>query len=273
MKYNFKFLQTGGVPLTNDLMSLIEEAYQIFEVLGDLAGNLTILSGCALVGSTVEPGIVAIEGKLYYFEGGLVSETVYIFKEDIQKTFQDQTDKILIEKRTVKFGNAVTTYNWSEFVRLETLKQIQIKVNNSVTQQQLNALIADIEILKVKTAPIFNGGIVFPFRRPAIEIPAGWKECIDFRGKTIVGRDPNDSDFANLNNTIGNKTHTLTKQELPDLSARVALAPNPDSSGGNLYGRGGSVGNVYFPVNEGGNQPHNNIQPSRIVNFIEPNFQ
>ena len=98
MRYNFKFLQTGGVPLTNDLMSLIEEAYGIFEVLGDLSGELNDTFGCDITGTNVTPGIVAIEGKLYYFEGGSIVSTVYIHKEDIQKTFEDQTTKTLIEK-------------------------------------------------------------------------------------------------------------------------------------------------------------------------------
>ena len=78
MKYSFEILQTGGVPLTNDLMALIEEAYGIFETLADVAGNLTILSGAEITGSTVKPGIVAIEGKLYYFEGGTTTSKVYI---------------------------------------------------------------------------------------------------------------------------------------------------------------------------------------------------
>lgn len=278
MKYNFKFLQTDGVPLTNDLMQLIEEAYSIFEVLGDLAGNLTILKGCNLVGSTVEPGVVAIEGKLYHFEGGLVSDTVYINLQEIKKTFQNQTEKVLIENRTVRFGNAITTYNWADFVRLETLKEIQVKVNNSVTQQQLNALVAEIDLLKIKTAPIINGGIIFPFRRPANEIPAGWKECIDFRGKTIVGRDPNDNDFANLGNTVGTKTHTLTIDEMPSHNhAHEDIANN--TNGGVDLGVGFDGGSNKFHRRnlntgyKGGDQPHNNIQPSRIVNFIEPNFQ
>lgn len=274
MKYSFKFLQTGGVPLTNDLMSLIEEAYQIFEVLGDLSGNLTILSGCQIVGSTVEPGIVAIEGKLYFFEGGLISDTVYIHQENIQKTFQDQTDKILIEKRTVKFGNAVTTYNWEDFVKLETLKEIQIKVNNGITQQQFAALLAEVEILKLKTAPILNGGIIFPWRRPASEIPTGWKECIDFRGKTIVGRDPNDFDFANLGNTIGAKTHTLSISEIPNHS-HVYTRTSPWAGSGGGFSGGGNTFDVSAQTTSavGGGGAHNNIQPSRIVNFIEPNFQ
>ena len=274
MKYSFKFLQTGGVPLTNDLMSLIEEAYQIFEVLGDLSGNLTILSGCQIVGSTVLSGIVAIEGKLYQFEGGLISDTVFIHQENIKKTFQDQIDKVLIEKRTVKFGNAITTYNWADFVRLETLKSIQIKVNNSVTQTQFAALLAEVDILKLKTAPILNGAIVLPWRRPESEIPAGWKECIDFRGKTIVGRDPNDDDFKTLGDEIGEKTHQLTISEMPAHNHEVKHYSGIE---GSLINHHINAPTTTLSGNrtgtEGGNQPHNNIQPSRIVNFIEPNFQ
>ncbi|MEI7487098.1 MAG: hypothetical protein WCJ72_06750, partial [Chryseobacterium sp.] len=112
MRYQFKFLQTGGVPLTNDLMALIEEAYGIFEVLGDLSGNLTILSGCEIIGTNINPGIVAIEGKLYYFEGGSIVSTVYIHTEEIQKTFEDSTTKTLIEKKTVRFGSGTVNYNW-----------------------------------------------------------------------------------------------------------------------------------------------------------------
>lgn len=278
MKYNFKFLQTDGVPLTNDLMQLIEEAYSIFEVLGDLAGSLTILKGCNQIGSTVEPGIVAIEGKLYHFDGGLISDTVYINLNEIKKTFQNQTEKVLIENRTVRFGNAITTYNWADFVRLETLKEIQAKVNNGITVQQFNTLLAKVTLLELKTAPIINGGIIFPFRRPVAEIPAGWKECVDFRGKTIVGRDPNDSDFANLGNTVGTKTHTLSINEMPSHNHPYEDIANNTNGGADIGVGFDGGGNRFHRRNlntgdKGGDQPHNNIQPSRIVNFIEPNFQ
>ena len=279
MRINIKFLQTDGVPLTNDLMDTLQEAFQIFSVIGDMAGNLTILSGCEITGSTVAPGVVAIDGDVLRFEGGLISDTVYIETEQIRKTFENQTDKVLIEKKTVKFGNALTTYNWSEFVKLDTIKELMAKINNGVTIAQYNALLSEIELLKLKTAPIINGGIIFPFRRPANEIPTGWKECIDFRGKTIVGRDPNDTDFANLGNTVGTKTHTLSINEMPDHDHDYDEIGN--NSVGGVPGPPGGYdgGNNRFHIrklkttSKGGNQPHNNIQPSRIVNYIEPNFQ
>lgn len=124
MNNNIQFLQTGGVPLTNDLMATLQEAYQLFEVLGDVAGHLTILKGCETNGSTTNPGIVAINGKIFPFEGGLTTSTVYIHTKEIDKTFEDQTDKVLIEKKAVRFGQALETYNWGDFKTIPTLREL-----------------------------------------------------------------------------------------------------------------------------------------------------
>ena len=275
MRYNFKFLQTGGVPLTNDLMALIEEAYGIFEVLSLLSGNLTILSGCEIIGTNVSPGIVAIEGKLYYFEGGSIVSTVYIHTEEIQKTFEDQTTKTLIEKRTVKFGTGAVNYNWADFVKLKTLKEIQSKVDNSVTQQEFAVAKADIELLKLKTAPIINGGVVWAWFKPVAEIPAGWKECTNVRGKTIVGWNPDDADFSTIGNSAGNKTIQLTVSQLPKIKFQYTRTlPWAGNSGGGFGGGGNQFEISSQNTNElGNNSPINIMIPHIIAAFIEPNFQ
>ncbi|KFF13124.1 hypothetical protein IW15_10200 [Chryseobacterium soli] len=273
MKYIFKFLQTGGVPLTNDLMALIEEAYGIFEVLGDLSGSLTILSGCEIIGTNVSPGVLAIEGKLYYFEGGSIVPTVYIHTEEIQKTFEDQTTKTLIEKKIVRFGNGNPNYNWADFIKLKTLKEIQEKVESSASQDDLEALEDRVQLLELKTAPIINGGIVWAWRRPFDEIPEGWKECIDLRGKTLVGLDPDDPDFATLNASFGSKTHKLTISEIPIHDHATAEYAGPPGQNGNHLSASTNGASSAKTATTGGDQPHNNVQPSRIVNFIEPNFQ
>ena len=209
MKLNINFLQTGGVPLTNDLMDNIQEQIKFYDFLGDLAGNFTIIKGCEIFGSSAKAGVVAINGECYYFEGGLITSTVYIHSESISKTFEDQTDKSLIERKTVRFGTSSpqNTFAWDSFVRLDSLKEIQSKFNNF-----------EERLIKVeqKTAPIINGGIVMVWRKPISEIPAGWKECSDLRGKTIVGLDPYDPDFKTLGANIGEKEHQLTQAELPE---------------------------------------------------------
>lgn len=276
MRLNFKFLQTDGVPLTADLMDQIQEAYAIFNVLGNIAGHLTILSGCEINGTSVAPGIVTINGDVLYFEGGTVFQTVYIHQTDIQKVFKNQVSKVLIEDRIVKFGNSTVTYNWADFVRLKTLREIQALVENSVTQQQFATALADIELLKLKTAPIQNGGVILPFRKAAIEIPVGWKECIDTTGKMLIHCDPNDVDLSTLGATVGSKTATLVKNNLPNLNTSFGILQPYDGTpqSGGFDGGGNVWRNKSITINPGGNsEPLKVINPGKIVNFIEPNFQ
>jgi hypothetical protein len=181
----------------------------------------------------------------------------------------------LIEKKTVKFGDASEVYPWADFVQLETLRDIQIKVNNSVTSDQYNALLTDVALLKMKCAPIINGGIIMPWRKPANEIPAGWKECIDFRGKTIVGLDPNDADFNVLGAANGSKNTTIERDNLPNMNTNVPIVHPYEGSemGGGFNGGNNHWRTKNIVINPGGSASSMNIMnPYRIVYFIEPKF-
>lgn len=275
MRLNFKFMQTDGVPLTADLMDQMQEAYAIFNVMGNLSGNLTILSGCEIVGSAVAPGIVVINNDVLYFEGGTVSSTVYIHQEDIQKVFKNQVSKVLIEKKTVRFGSASTNYNWSDFIRLKTLREIQILVENSVSQQQFALALADIDLLKLKTAPIVNGGVILSFRKPANEIPLGWKECTDTTGKMLIHCDPNDVELSTLGNPVGNKKITQTIAQMPVHSFTYTRTLPWSAGSGGGFGGGGNQFNISGQNTNtiGNGEAMNILNPARIVLFIEPNFQ
>lgn len=271
MRLNIKFLQTGGVPLTNDVMDVIQEAYSIFNVLGDIAGHLTILSGCVVTGNTVSPGIVVINGDVLFFEGGLINSTVFINTEVINKTFQSQEYKALIENKTVRFGlsSQNNMWNWSDFVRLDTLKMMKEKIAGAALQTDLTSLTDRVKVLEKKTAPIINGGVVWAWFKPVSDIPEGWKEATDIRGKTIVGLDPDDSDFNMLKKKIGTKTHKLTISEMPNHNHSSYWTKGVGGASGSS---GTLVDGWKETTSTGGDQPHNNIQPSIIALFIEPNF-
>lgn len=276
MRLNFRFMQTDGVPLTADLMDSIQEAYAIFNVIGNIAGHLTILSGCEINGTLVNPGIVVIDGDVIYFEGGTIYQTVFIHQEDITKVFKNQVSKVLIEKKTVKFGDSTTTYNWADFVRIDTLKQIKEALALKANQSQVDNHEARLAVLEMKTAPIENGGVILPFRKPASEIPIGWKECTDTTGKMLIHCDPNDVDFSTLGATVGSKTVTLIKNNLPNLNTQFGvLQPYEGTPVSGGFDGGGNVWrNKTITINPGGNsEPIKVINPGKIVNFIEPNFQ
>lgn len=273
---NIKFLQTGGVPLTNDLMDTLQKGYAIYNALASVCGHLTILEGAVVTGNTVSPGIVAVNGEVFYFEGGTASTNTFVNKDETLKTFQDTSYKVLIEVRTIRFGNGdpATTYPWSDFVRLKTIGEISELIADMATTQQIANLQEQIDLLKLKTAPVVNGGVVWAWFKPASDIPAGWKECVDVRGRTIVGLQPGDAEFGMLKGTYGTKKHQLTVAELPshrhsfqttrdfgDSTPSSQVTTDPQQNKGPGY-----------TDNTGSDQPHNNIQPSIIAYYIEPNL-
>lgn len=99
----------------------------------------------------------------------------------------------------------------------------------------------------------------------------------NLKGKIGVGLDSNDTDFDTLGETGGEKTHTLTTQEMPSHyhDENYGSARWVDSGGlgvqspGNKvsYGGGGSE-KINITANTGGGQAHNNLQPYVILNYI-----
>lgn len=108
----------------------------------------------------------------------------------------------------------------------------------------------------------------------------------DLRGRVAVGKntvidtETPDTDFNELGKTGGEKTHTLTVDEMPShdhtLKQRFLMWDSGDSyeimNGDNTWS-----GNIqynaydsdnYITRNTGGGQPHNNLQPYIVTNYI-----
>ena len=91
----------------------------------------------------------------------------------------------------------------------------------------------------------------------------------NIKGRSLVGVDPDDTDFNVVGATGGEKTHTLTVNEMP--SHNHGLLGN-SGTGGKAetvpYGSA-TTGTVMYAVqNAGGGQAHNNLSPYAAVNFI-----
>ncbi len=113
------FIQTGGWPLKSERLQELQTAYSIFNAYGSLAGNLTIISGCETLGTTVQDGVVYIDGELYDFKSASVtpSSTVIIIETPINRGFKNGVIKTVHTLRYATFGTAETSWLWSNFKR------------------------------------------------------------------------------------------------------------------------------------------------------------
>lgn len=90
-------------------------------------------------------------------------------------------------------------------------------------------------------------------------------------GLTPVGLDTSQTEFNTIGKTGGEKTHTLTIDELPEFKPTALVDTQTGSVTGSAI--------VYRPVTDGiwynadmfqtigGNQPHNNLQPYQVVAY------
>ncbi|QDP85185.1 hypothetical protein FNJ88_06260 [Chryseobacterium sp. SNU WT5] len=244
------FNQTGGFPLSTQILDAAQEAYKNFNQYGYLAGNdLVIITGCEVgAGGSVTNGFVSINGELLPFVGTTVTANVIIVETPDARGFEDGSVKPVIYARYATFGDGPDVFTWTDFRRPKTLFQLE----DRLTQLE-------------KAVPI---GLVAVWGLPADAIPEGWVEHDDLKGNVPVGHNTGDVNFGALDAVIGTPQVALENTNLPPISVTIPVAPNPDSPGANMYGRGGSSGSSTFSIKTGVATPMTNIQPSRIVKFI-----
>lgn len=95
---------------------------------------------------------------------------------------------------------------------------------------------------------------------------------LDFRGKVAVGKQSIGT-FSTLGDEVGSETHTLISNELPTVAAHTHAIGDQVSvaSGGDYNVFATTTSSPYASQSSGGfgfDQPHNNIQPSIVVNKI-----
>lgn len=98
-------------------------------------------------------------------------------------------------------------------------------------------------------------------------------------GRMLIGLDTGDAEFETIGGEGGEKTHTLTTAEMPVHSGHGsswtgnlnAYVNSSIATGYGSSGRGWSTqsGNELIPtyVNTGGDTPHNNLPPYKVVNY------
>lgn len=147
----------------------------------------------------------------------------------------------------INFQNGVTKVN------ADTFNTFQNNINDAINLMKIETLKAENPIghIRMETTDV----------NPANYLGFGtW--VLWGKGRVPVGVDTTDDDFAEVEKTGGEKTHTLTTNEIPKHKHEIAVRNN---SATGLYetkatNATGDVGRAYTQE-AGGGQAHNNLQP------------
>lgn len=243
---NIDYNQSGGFPLSTQILDAAQNAYKNFNAFGNLAGALSIIDGCEPAsGGTVTNGFVSIYGELLPFLGNTISDNVVIIEVPDARGFEDGSVKPVIYTRYATFGDGVVSYPWEDFRRPLTLFALEDRL-----------------LMLEKSVPI---GLVAIWGKPADAIPEGWVEHDDLKGNVPAGHNPGDVNFGALDAVIGTAQVTLDITQIPAHTHKQYWTIGSGGASGN----GGSlVDGQRDTTSAGGGQSHTNIQPSRIVKFI-----
>ena len=118
--------------------------------------------------------------------------------------------------------------------------------------------------------PIGRGFIDFTDTDYSNWLGFSWER--ELLGLTPIGYNPNDEDFNEIGKTMGEKTHTLTINEMPSHTHNVNLSAGTDTGISRLITSDWSWDtknqqNSGLINSSGGGQAHNNIQPSQVVAY------
>jgi len=278
----FNFLQQVGYPLDMNDFDNMQKAYELFNHLGAIAGNLAIISGCVVNGSTVSDGVVYINGELLSFKGAAIGTNVIIVQEPQSKEFENGAINEVYYVRYATFGTAQVVYPWEEFKPVFPTTQIPQALANKEDKTTVNQLAERINSLEAKTAVFQAGGGMLLWNKPANQIPQGWAEVVNWRGRMPVGFDSNQNEFNLIGLEGGAKNKKLTISEMPKHNHTFITGgdqfidnnPNGVPLGRqNLDGRetlnftSKAGGLVNTPDNEG--VEFSILNPYRVVLFIE----
>lgn len=124
------FNQSVGFPFETNILDEMQKAYTLFNALGYISGNFSIISGCELVGTTVANGVVFINGEVLNFVGGEVQDKVIIVESIEALEFEDLNPRDVIYTRHATFGTAPVQWDWADFARGIPTKSLQLMFAN-----------------------------------------------------------------------------------------------------------------------------------------------
>ena len=178
----------------------------------------------------------------------------------------DNISKNFVISGAFKSGDFVKLLNTPATIYAYGLYNSQNVPNLPTVIQNITNIVNNL----TKFLSVFQPGFgMILFNKPANEIPDGWSEVVNWRGRFPVGLDELQDEFNLIGKIGGLKARTILNGNLPPLSVDIPIAPNENSPGRNMYARGNVLESVNFKIKEGPAVPMETLNPYRVVLFIE----
>ena len=245
---NFTTQSNKDFPLDCETLEALQGNTTMLGLLGNIAGDKVILSGCEMGGdgSSVSEGYVYLktraypEGEVLRWEGGSVSDGVYVKTADVAVSAMGGDYPKAYSRRTLAPGIGEEMYKWSEFEEIRNMKDLKNEINrlrrdlSSVAESPLGVVemwagvevpegyvLCDGQELKQSDYPELYGVIGNVFNNAAnyqgfaSSTKAGNFRVPDLRGRFVVGCNNLDADYRAKGLTGGEKQHELKDKEIP----------------------------------------------------------
>lgn len=216
---------TGGFPFTEGTLDFMQQSYRnALAAIAAMCGDKVIISGCVVNDQNqVSNGWIVYNGEMIPFTGGLLGTGVVVQETAASANFQDGSVYDVYFTKTAFFGTPAT-FNWSDLKRLNTLQETWLpgdvkEVDCNAAYIAANFDATGLGINERKGWAICNGNNGTKNRGGRVSV-----------GYSTVTIDPNDNVWDVLYNTIGatggEKKHTLSQSELPNIQLNSGLYNN-----------------------------------------------
>lgn len=147
----------NGFPMNQAALERMQTAYSIFNALGNIVGDKTIISGCTVIGANTSNGVVYVNGEVFEFRGGVTQATV-IIKEDVTNlVYKNNNSYPAVKTRYVQFGTGVGQMNWADFKAGFPTKDIAAGLLGKADQTSFDALADAFALVYTKMLTIQEG--------------------------------------------------------------------------------------------------------------------
>lgn len=264
------FMQSVGFPLETDILEEMQKSWRLLNALGYISGDISIISGCTTLGTTVANGVVFIDGEVLEFIGGEEQTNVIIVETVEALEFEDLSTHDVIYRRHATFGTATEQWSWADFKRGMPTKDIPAALEAKLDTADLTVITDRITELEKKNAVFAAGCGMVLWQKPAIDIPPGWHEVMNWRDRMPFGWNP-DNEGENVGDIGGAASVAVS---IPLSGYGVGDNTSGGASGLLIVSTGAAeVGESFESVKKVSTAPAaattNIMNPYRLVMFIE----